>query len=196
MGKGVRARAAQSSLPGPGLVVAKPPTKRNRKGNGRDNNGPGRPSKRTPDTIKKLEENIGKGLPYELACRLSGISGTAYRNWIMAASQPGADPELVGFLLRMTRAETKAEATLVEKWLNKTDDDWRAARDYLSRRWPERWAESHRHSGPGGGPIPIQGAFIVVKGTPQEYMDALRQARTALTDGQEHGDRDSSQFGH
>ena len=117
----------------------------------------GRPSKFTPEVVVELERNIGAGLPYEIACNLSGIAYSTYRNWMVAAEENGADPLLVEFLERIKRAEVVAEARLAAQWLDKSRDDWRASRDYLARRWPERWANKERieHSGPNGGPVPV-----------------------------------------
>jgi len=50
----------------------------------------------------------------------------------------------------VTRAETEAEATLVRTWSEAAKIDWRAARDMLARRFPERWAQS-RHPDVQGG---------------------------------------------
>ena len=117
----------------------------------------GRPSKFTPEVVSDLERNIAAGLPYELACGLSGIAYSTYRNWMVAAAQEGAEPELVEFLERIRRAETEAEARFAAQWISKTADDWRASRDYLARRWPERWASRDRieMTGPHGGAIPV-----------------------------------------
>ena len=115
----------------------------------------GRPSKFGPGVVEELERNISAGLPYHVACNLSGVAYSTYRNWMVAAAEEGADPELVEFLERITRAETRAEARLADQWLSKTADDWRASRDYLARRWPERWASKDRMqmTGLGGGPV-------------------------------------------
>ena len=170
------------------------PTDNDKKSNGK---GKGRPTKFTPATIDKLRKNISEGLPYELACRLSGIAYETYRSWCRDAMKEDADIELVNFLNVISKAESEAEATLVSHWLTKTRGDWRAAKEYLARRWPDRWGplERHVHSGPGGGPIPVHGTFIVVNGTPDEYINALRQARAAITDGNEE-EQDPSYIEH
>ncbi len=117
----------------------------------------GRPSKFTPEVVVELERNIGAGLPYELACGLSGIAYSTYRTWMVAAEQDDADPLLVEFLERIRHAEMLAEARFAAQWIKETPGDWRATRDYLARRWPNRWANKERieHSGEGGGPIPV-----------------------------------------
>ena len=140
----------------------------------------GRPSKFGPGVIEELERNISAGLPYYVACNLSGIAYSTYRNWMVAAESEDADPELVEFLERIMRAETRAEARLADQWLSKTADDWRASRDYLARRWPERWASRDRMgvTGPQGGEIPHKVTFII----PHNNRDPLPPGRKALTE--------------
>jgi hypothetical protein len=57
------------------------------------------------------------------------------------------DPEqarYVEFLEAVTRAETRAEVAAVTHWRAAFATDWRAARDYLVRRVPDRWAATTR----------------------------------------------------
>ena len=51
----------------------------------------GRPSKFGPGVIDELERNISEGLPYYVACNLSGIAYSTYRNWMVAAESEDAD---------------------------------------------------------------------------------------------------------
>jgi hypothetical protein len=63
-----------------------------------------------------------------------------------STDQPGpwelpADEALyLDFLEEVTRAQTAAEVAAVRAWRSAFADDWRAARDYLGRTSPERWA--------------------------------------------------------
>ncbi len=138
----------------------------------------GRPSKFGPGVVEELERNISAGLPYHVACNLSGVAYSTYRNWMVAAAEEGADPELVEFLERITRAETRAEARLADQWLSKTADDWRACRDYLARRWPERWASRDRMgvTGPQGEDIPVKAIFLI----PHNNRDPLPPGQKAI----------------
>jgi len=65
-----------------------------------------------------------------------------------AAPAPWALPDgevtYLEFLEQVTRAETSAEVAAVTAWRSAFTDDWRAARDYLVRRRPERWAATTR----------------------------------------------------
>ena len=55
------------------------------------------------------------------------------------------------FWEELTRAEAEAEARMVAQWQAQIPQDWRAARDFLARRFPERWASKDKidleHSG-------------------------------------------------
>lgn len=61
----------------------------------------------------------------------------------------------VRFLADMTRREGVAEAELVTVWRAQAAEDWRAARDLLSRRYPERWSERHRVEVAGDASAPV-----------------------------------------
>jgi excisionase family DNA binding protein len=45
------------------------------------------------------------------------------------------------FLEAVRQAEAEAEAHLVKSWQEQTPKNWRAARDFLARRFPMRWSE-------------------------------------------------------
>jgi hypothetical protein len=53
---------------------------------------------------------------------------------------PDADAPYLEFLESVTRAQAGAEVAAVAAWRRAWADDWRAARDYLARTSPERWA--------------------------------------------------------
>ena len=65
------------------------------------------------------------------------------RAGLLLWAQPEGSPYLQ-FLEAVRQAEAEAEAHLVEFWQEQAPKDWRAARDLLSRRFPERWAERQR----------------------------------------------------
>lgn len=57
---------------------------------------------------------------------------------------PENDARCLSFLEAVTRAEVDAEVFAATAWRSKFTEDWRAARDYLVRRHPERWAATTR----------------------------------------------------
>ena len=64
---------------------------------------------------------------------------------------------LFEFFDAITRAETVAEVRMVAQWQQHMPEDYRAIRDFLERRFPERWGRKDKVqqeiSGPDGGPI-------------------------------------------
>ena len=90
----------------------------------------------------------------------------------VSAGHVGLEPEVVAqwmskgragkvgyseFYKRVLQAQAEHEARLADLWQNHFDKDYRAIRDYMSRRYPSRWSEKSRieHTGEGGGPIKI-----------------------------------------
>jgi hypothetical protein len=82
----------------------------------------------------------------ETACELAGIDYSTFRRWMQkgAESHPASSPkrEFSDFCEDVTRAIAKSEAALLGKI--QSSPDWRAQGWILERRFPERWANSHR----------------------------------------------------
>lgn len=84
---------------------------------------------------------------------LDGPLPSDYRCGTCGTDQPpgpwALDPdaeEYRQFLQEVTRAEHSAEVAAVTAWREAFGTDWRAARDYLVRRRPDRWAATTRIS--------------------------------------------------
>lgn len=116
----------------------------------------GRPSKLTPEVKARLVQAIEAGNYYEAACGYAGITYTTFRNWMIKGenAKSGMYRE---FFEAITRAETVAEVRMVAQWQQHMPEDYRAIRDFLERRFPDRWGRKDKLqqevSGPGGGPI-------------------------------------------
>ncbi len=121
-----------------------------------------RPSKLTPDVQTRLVRALSAGNYYEAACSYAGITYMTFRRWIERGQEATSGPYRE-FCDAVTRAEAEAEIRTVAEWQKKVPEDWKAARDFLARRYPDRWSskERYEHAGPAGGPIPI--TRIVVK---------------------------------
>jgi hypothetical protein len=63
----------------------------------------------------------------------------------------------VWLVLELRKAEAHSEVELVTLWRSAAKDDWRAARDLLGRRHPQRWKErvGSEVSGANGGPVQL-----------------------------------------
>lgn len=99
----------------------------------------GRPSKLTPEVKEKLISAIRMGNYYEPACAYAGVDYSTFRRWMQKGEQARSG-QYREFYEEVKRAEAEAEARAVALWQKQAPEDWRAARDFLARRYPERWA--------------------------------------------------------
>jgi transposase len=116
----------------------------------------GRPSKLTPEVVKRLTEAIRDGNYYEAACGYAGITYTTFRNW-MIKGENAKSGKYREFFEAIMQAECEAEVRMVAQWQQHMPEDYRAIRDFLERRFPDRWGRKDKVqqeiSGPDGGPI-------------------------------------------
>lgn len=86
------------------------------------------------------EENV-EPRPYAALGACPECSSHAYpEEWEL----PQEEARYLSFLEAITQAETAAEVAAVTHWRAAFADDWRAARDYLVRSKPDRWAATTR----------------------------------------------------
>lgn len=62
------------------------------------------------------------------------------QEWPAQWQLPADEAPYLELLESVTRAQAEAEVAAVSAWRTAFRDDWRAARDYLARTSPERWA--------------------------------------------------------
>lgn len=103
----------------------------------------GRPSKFTRETKKKLLDAIRMGNYREPSCSYAGISVSTFYAWLDKGKKQ-KNGEFVEFLEAVTRAEAEAELRMIAQWQAQIPRDWRAARDFLARRFPKRWGPKAR----------------------------------------------------
>ncbi len=111
----------------------------------------GRPSKLTPEVTKRLTEAIRAGNYYEAACAYAGIHYSTFRKW-MQKGETAKSGKFREFFEAVTRAEYEAEVRMVALWQKHMPEDYRAIRDFLERRYPDRWGRRKldvdmKHSG-------------------------------------------------
>ena len=99
---------------------------------------------------KRVCDSIRAGNYPNTAARAAGIHPATHYRWLRkgkdesesqtAGNDPveGADPYLK-YYLHIERAKAESEQHAVKTWTDKLPDDWRAARDFLARRFPEDW---------------------------------------------------------
>lgn len=100
----------------------------------------GRPSKLTPDVVQRLVKAIEAGNYYEAACAYAGISYGTFRRW-MVDGENATRGKYRDFYEAITRAEQTAEVRMVAQWQQHMPMDYRAIRDFLERRFPQRWGK-------------------------------------------------------
>jgi hypothetical protein len=86
----------------------------------------GRKTKYVESTIKKIEQSLANGFPRTVACAAGGICQETYYRW------RNLHPE---FAERMDVAVGKSEEALVRRMMEAAEDDWKAAKFLLERRF-------------------------------------------------------------
>ncbi len=135
-----------------------------------------RPRKITVARRKRIAVHLRNSTPQETACRLEGVSTTAYYAWRargrkaddkangIKARIPKADFPYVEFWEVTEKARAEAEQTMIghvraiAAFAEKEGDRLRAATFMLDRMYPDRWAQ-RKHlevTGAQEGPIEIR----------------------------------------
>jgi hypothetical protein len=89
-------------------------------------------------------EAIKIGNYYDAACGYAGVSYKTFREWIVrgeADSKTGVRSIYADFRDAVQEAELQAEAIVVALWRAQMPNDWRAAKDFLVRRYRRNWQD-------------------------------------------------------
>lgn len=124
-------------------------------------NSIGRPSK-FHSVKKKIIEEIRKGNYYEPACNAAGIDYSTFRDWMKKAETDQKGP-FFQFSQEVQKAEAEAELEIVQIWKNQMPQNWQAARDFLARRKPERWASQNKLDVSSNGELISKPIFLPLK---------------------------------
>ncbi len=111
-------------------------------------NGVGRPTKLTPERMKRLTDLIKAGNYIETACCAVGLGHSTYYMW----KERGDKERLEGkktiyteFLDTVQRAESEAEALSITTITKaEQEGDWKAAAWKLERKNPDKWGRLDR----------------------------------------------------
>lgn len=118
----------------------------------------------TPDVQAAIVDALEHGAHLRIAAAAARISDRTLHSWlkrgrdelarVMPDTEPADDDDetlldlepteerYVRFLLAVEQAEAVAEVQAVTTWSRAAGYDWRAARDLLARRHPDRWAQT------------------------------------------------------
>jgi len=103
-----------------------------------------RPTKLTPSVQSRIVAAVAAGNYYEAACVYGGVDYTTFRKWMQKGEKAKAGPFFELFDA-CSKAEAEAEVRMVAQWQQQIPDNWPAARDFLARRFPDRWGPKERH---------------------------------------------------
>ena len=101
----------------------------------------GRPSKLTQGVRDKLIQAIKAGNYLNAACDYAGIDYSNFRRW-MQRGESQTKGEFRDFRDAINAAESEVEVRVVALWQKNISEDWRAAENFLAKRFPERWSPS------------------------------------------------------
>lgn len=116
-----------------------------------------RPSKLTPEVKQRLVDAVKAGNHITRACEYAGINKVTYYRWKARASTSKSG-EYFDLLQELEEAESEAQVRMVAQWQSQIPNDWRAAREFLARRFPDEWSslEKREISGDSENPIVIE----------------------------------------
>ena len=116
----------------------------------------GRPSKLNEDTRRRLIEAVGAGNYMDAACTYAGIGVATFYTW-MEKGRSSKSGEYRVLFDEIEKAQASAEVRMVAQWQQQVPNDWRAAKEFLARRFPDKWSslEKQEISGPQGAPIKV-----------------------------------------
>jgi transposase len=128
----------------------------------------GRNTKLTEDVQNELARLIGAGVYMRQACEYVGLSEQTIYNWMARGSteilrleaNPKSKPlakeaPYVEFFKKIKKAENASEVRAVIHWQEEIKGDWRAAKDFLARRFPDRWSPRLEVTGADGAPVQV-----------------------------------------
>lgn len=124
----------------------------------------GRPSKLTPERLKRIVDAIRAGNYVETAAEYAGIGKTTFYRW-MEQGEKASRGIYRDFRDAVMRARAEAEARNIALIQKAAPDDWRAAAWWLERAFPDRWGSRQKleHSGPDGAPIAAEVRVTLVR---------------------------------
>jgi len=115
----------------------------------------GRNLKLTPEFIKKIIPSIEAGNYIETVCRAHGIDKSTYYKWLQKGEK-AKNGIYFEFFHAVRDAEARAERKLIEEWRDKLKESPASYKDFLERRYSERWGKKDRVEVSGAMDINIQ----------------------------------------
>jgi len=109
-------------------------------------------TKLTKEITEEICKRLKVGCYAKMAAAALGICERAYYNWLERGSKaeklselgrkvPEEDKIYLQFMQSVRQAEGESQVVLTTMIFSQAQDDWRAALEILSRKWPEQWAK-------------------------------------------------------
>lgn len=99
----------------------------------------GRKCTLTPDVQQRVVDCLAIGAGRATAAAAAGIGESTFYRWMERGEASSSGP-FREFWEAVTGAEYQAELAALKNWHGAMPDDWRACKEFLERRFPERWA--------------------------------------------------------
>jgi len=100
-----------------------------------------RPTKLTPAIQQRVVSSIAAGAPLATACAYAGVDYSTFRRWLLRGKKERRG-QYRDFWDAVEAAEARLEVRVVAEWQKHLPKKWEACRDFLARRFPERWSDS------------------------------------------------------
>jgi hypothetical protein len=150
---------AEKKFPSRAQAATVPVVKKNKGGRPK-----GSGIKLTPETQRTILGAVRAGNFRTVACNLAGIDPDTLAGWIKKGEK-GVEP-YASFVKEFRQAELECEVVLVATWKKAAPQDWRAAKELLAKRYPERWSDHAARLavlGPDGyGEVGFQGSGLQI----------------------------------
>jgi hypothetical protein len=91
----------------------------------------------TPAMIKEFYDGLVRGYSQTAIKRRLGISDTTWSQW-RERSKEGHEPQAL-FTRVVESGLGNIEAKVIDAWVSKVPEDWRAAEGFLKSRFPQDW---------------------------------------------------------
>lgn len=132
----------------------------------------GRPTKYTPETVKRILEAIKLGVAYVDAANYGGVSFETFNEWrkqypeFSEAVESASGQAVTACMAKIQKAATEGS--------------WQASAWILERRHPDRYGRTRVElTGAGGGPVAVSAHVVVV---PQMEADPQTWSATVKAD--------------
>lgn len=108
--------------------------------------GAGRPTKYSPDVVKRITDALRGGNTRRASCAAGGIDQTTFANWLKEYSD---------FSYAVEKAEGEAELRNLAVIQDAISSTWQAAAWWLERKHKADWSKRVEQTGVDGSPVKV-----------------------------------------